>query len=251
MSIGNTYELIQQRIPPSTHLDSLAVVKQVEEYRQYWKPDETNVALLAESHVYTDEEDYETKCRSSILYKIIPDYPLRFVRFVYCLGYGEDWLLQSTGTERKNTGTPQYWKIFSSCVAEDERDLGFHKILKKETPSIFERLRNKVAILQEMKERGIWLLDASIVGLYGSGAKHHNINEKIIETCWLHHIAGIIQESKPKHIIVIGSGVDAILHPKLNRLGIPFTVVHQPQARDDKERQLENYKKYQRICARF
>lgn len=136
-------------------------------------------------------------------------------------------------------------------MAENERDLGFDKILKTETPYIFERLRNKVAVLQEMNKKGIWLLDASIVGLYGSGAKDHNINQKVIETCWLHHIAGIIQESKPKHIVVIGSGVGTILCPKLNRLGIPFTVVPQPQARGTGDWQLENYKKYQRICARF
>jgi hypothetical protein len=251
MSIENTYELIQQTIPRSTRIDPLAVVKQVEEYRQYWKPGETNVVLLAESHVYTDDEDYEMKCRQSILHKIIPGYPLRFVRFVYCLGYGEDRLVHPARTERKNTGTPQYWKIFSSCVAEDERDLGFHRILKTETPYVFERLRNKVEVLHEMKERGIWLLDASIVGLYGSGTKDQETNEKIIETCWHHHIARVIQQSKPKHIIVIGSGVGSILHPKLSRLSIPFTVVPQPQARGNSEWQLENYKKYQRICARY
>lgn len=100
MSIENTYELIQQSIPRSTLIDSLAVVKRVEEYRQYWKPDETNVALLAESHVYTNEEDYEIECNPSILHRIIPAYPLHFVRFVYCLGYGEDFLLTAGLRER-------------------------------------------------------------------------------------------------------------------------------------------------------
>jgi hypothetical protein len=155
----------------------------VEEYRQFWRPDEINIVLLAESHVFTDKQDYEISCDSSILHEIIADYPLRFVRFVYCLGYGEDELLTKWRTDRKNTGTPQYWKIFSSCVAENENDLGFHAILKTKTPSSIQRLRNKIEVLQEMKEKGMWLSDASIVGLYGSGKKNQNFIETILEIC--------------------------------------------------------------------
>jgi hypothetical protein len=235
-------------------IDSLEVVKQVEEYRQFWKPEKTNVVLLAESHVYTDEKDYEAKCNSSILDRIMlpenPNYPVNFVRFVYCLGYGEDSLL-TRKPDRRNAGTPQYWKIFSSCVAEDEEDLGFSKVLKTRTPSLFQRLRNKVNILRKMKERGVWLLDASIVGLYGSGAKDAMITEGTIEICWKAHIADAILEANPKHIIIIGKGVGSILHFKPKNIDIPFTIIPQPQARGSSNWQLENYKKYQRICARY
>ena len=249
--IERTYESIEKCIPHGTRIDSLKVVKQVEEYRQFWKPKETNVILLAESHVYTDEKDYEIKCDRFILHKTIPNYPLRFVRFVYCLGYGENKLLTRRRTDRKNTGTPQYWKIFSSCVAENEKNLGFSKVLKTGTPSLLLRLYNKVNILRKMKKKGIWLLDASIVGLYGSGTKKKMITERIIEICWKNHMADIILEASPKHIIVIGKGVGGILRSKLRKLDIPFTVIHQPQARGTSQWQLENYKKYQRVCARY
>ena len=81
-NIERTYGLIRKSIPYSMQVDSLEVVKQVEEYRQFWKPDEINVLLLAESHVYTDEQDYKIKCREALINKIIPNYPLHFVRSV-------------------------------------------------------------------------------------------------------------------------------------------------------------------------
>lgn len=251
MSIEKTYEIIQRSIHSNTRIDSLEVAKQVEEYRQFWKPDRTNVALLAESHVYTDEQDYTIKCDEFILHKIIPNYPPRFVRFVYCLGYGENGLLKAVRTDRKNTGTPQYWKIFSSCVAENERNLGFSRVLKTGTPSLLLRLQNKVEVLRKMKRRGIWLLDASIVGLYGSGKKNPTIIERIIEICWKNYVANIIQETSPRHTIVIGEGVDSILGPMLQRVNVPFTVIPQPQARGTSQWQLGNYRQYQRICAKY
>jgi len=254
VSIEKTYEKIQESIPAKTRIDSLEVVKQVEEYRQFWKPEKINVALLAESHVYTDEQDYNMKCDEFILHRIIPDYPLRFVRFVYCLGYGENSLLKTVRTDRKNSGTPQYWKIFSSCVAEsaeNEETLGFHRILKSKTKDLAQRLQNKVNILRKMKEKGIWLLDASIVGLYGSGRKSLTITKRIIEISWKNYVANIILESSPRHTIVIGEGVARILGPELERVDIPFTIIPQPQAKGSRQWQLENYKQYQRICAKY
>ena len=250
-NIERTHGLIEKSVPHSIQIDSLEVAKQVEEYRQFWKPDEINVVLLAESHVYTDEKDYKIKCNRSILHKIIPSYPLRFVRFVYCLGYGEDKLLMRVRADRKNAGTPQYWKIFSSCVAENENDLGFQRVLKTQTQSFIRRLHNKVSVLRKMRERGIWLLDASIVGLYGSGTKNRKITERIIEICWKNHVKDVILETDPKHIIVIGKGVGKVLRFKLRKLNIPFTIIPQSQARGSSSWQLENYKKYQRVCAGY
>lgn len=248
--IERTYRLIQQNLSSDTLIDSLEAVKQVEEYRQFWKPEETNVVLLAESHVYTDEKDYAIKLNKSILHRIIPNYPLRFVRFVYCLGYGENQLLTRRRTDRRNAGTPQYWKIFSSCVAENEDNLGFGQILKTRTRSFIRRLQNKVHVLQKMRKKGVWLLDASIVGLYGSGTKDPDTMETIIVLCWKNHVADMISEASPKHIIIIGKGVGNILRSRLRRLNVPSTVIPQPQARGPSEWQLENYKKYQRICVR-
>lgn len=251
MSIRKAYGIVQMNTPPYTRIDSLEVAEQVEEYREFWKPQKTSVVLLAESHVYTDQQDFTMKCEESILHKIIPDYPLRFVRFVYCLGYGENELLETVRTDRKNTGTPQYWEIFSSCVAENERDLGFGNVLKTGTPCLLSSLQNKVDVLRKMKTKGIWLLDARIVGLYGSGKKNSTMAERTIEICWRNYTANTILESNPRHTIVIGKGVGRVLGPRLQRASVPFTVVPQPQARGTSQWQLENYRQYNRICAKY
>ena len=254
-SIEKTYESIRKYVPRGNLIDSLEVVKQVEEYRQFWKPEKTNVVLLAESHVYTDEKDIRIKCESSILDEILlpenPDYPVNFVRFVYCLGYGENDVLTKR-IDKNDMGTWQFWKIFSSCVAENESDLGFHRVLKTKTRSFISRLHNKIDVLRKMKEKGVWLLDASIVGLAGSGIKDYpDTYERIIGICWDNHLKKVIENAQPKHIIVIGIDVEKTLHFELRKLKIDLTTIDAPQRHLKRQRQQENYKKYQRICARY
>lgn len=252
MSLEKAYESIVKQFPHA-QMESFEVVRQVEEYRQFWKPNEVKVVLLAESHVYTERKDYQTKLKKSIMDNITPDYPTNFVRFVYCLGYGENEILERAIED--NSGTPQYWKIFSSCVAasaEDEHALGFHKVLKTQTPSLMQRIKNKVDVLKKMRDKGIWLLDASIVGLYRSGIDDNAIRRKMIEISWENHLAKMIEESNPKSIIVIGKGVKDILRFGLWKLGLPheqITTIPQPQARIDSEAQFENYKHIQRVCS--
>jgi hypothetical protein len=244
-ALESTYELIG-RACPGARIDSLEVIKQVEEYRQLWKPEKTNVILLAESHVYTDKEDFQRKCDRSVLDRIIPNYPIRFVRFVYCLGYGEDTLLTKSNHGRPDRGTPQFWKIFSACISENPNNLNSHKILKTGTPSFSTRLRNKVEVLRQMKEKGIWLLDSSIVGLYGNEAKNDpRVYERVIETCWNNYVGKIIEESKPKFVIVIGKGVEKLVGAKLK---FPYETIDLPQSHLSRQKQLENYRRYSEIC---
>jgi hypothetical protein len=247
MSIEKTYEFVKNRVQGKS-VDSLEVVKQVEEYRQFWKPAQTNVVLLAESHVYTNDQDHKTECIKQLLNNFLPNYPTRYVRFVYCLGYGENEILNQQLED--NTGTPQYWKIFSSCISKNEHDLGFQRILKTEN-SLFQRLRNKIAVLQEMQKKGIRLLDASIVGIYRAKYKYET-KERIIKICWDEHLKNVITELHPKYIVVIGKGVESILRWRLGILGIKYETLRQPQGdRGTSEQQLENYRKYQRICSKY
>lgn len=253
MSIEKTYQAIKNHVPKRTLIDSLGVVKQVEEYRQLWKPARTNVILFAESHVYTNEEDFQATCNQYGLSNFIQNYPTRYVRFVYCLGYGENDILNHEIDDNK--GTPQYWKIFSSSVAKNDDDLGFERIIKSKTPLMHTRLRNKVNILQEMKKKGIWLLDASIVGIYRA-IDDGEIKETICKTCWDEYLKTVIMETQPKHIIVIGKGVEGNLRWRLQQLkttlGVSYSVLPQPQgSRGSSEEQLDIYKNYQRICSKY
>jgi hypothetical protein len=244
-SLERTYSLIKKEFPRA-RVDSFEVVRQVEEYRQFWKPEKISVILLAESHVYTDEVDFGREFHKSILEEILPYHPTHFVRFVYCLGYGEDELLTGTRTLRKNTGTPQFWKIFSSCISKNVDDLRFYRILRTGTPSTIRRLQNKVNVLRQMKEMGIWLLDASIVGLYGNGLRSDQITcRRIIEICWENYVGKVVENAQPKFIIVIGKGVERAVG---SRLKFPYEAIDLPQARLSSDRQYENYRRYNEIC---
>ncbi len=246
MSIEKTYEIIRSWVPEGKLIGTLEVVKQVEQYKLFWKPKKASVVLLAESHVPTSDEDLKIES-SSILDNSISDYPTHLVRFVYCLSYGEDWLLVNP---IKNSGTLQFWKIFSSCIAENDNNLNFQKLTKSNNPRT-ARLRNKIEILKKMNTKGIWLLDASIVGIDRDVLDKKEIN-KTLEICWDNHIKDSILNVNPDHIIIIGKTVEKALINKLGRLGINFTVLPQPQGvRKSSEEQLENYKKYQRICSKF
>lgn len=196
---------------PSTMIDSLDVVKEVEAYRQFWKPNKVNVILLAESHVYSDKSDFTRQLNHNYMQRLLPGYPSHFVRVVYCLGYGEDTLLDEASEKRLNTGTPQFWKIFSYCAADNPDNPQDYKVLKTGTPEFTERIKNKIALLHKLQERGIWLLDASIVGLYGNDAKSDLRDyERVIESCWS-YVESQIESAKPKYVIIIGKGVSDIV----------------------------------------
>ncbi|MDI9578819.1 MAG: hypothetical protein QM398_11880 [Thermoproteota archaeon] len=243
--IEKTHHLIKENCP-HIKIDSLEAVKQVEEYRQYWKPDKTNIVLLAESHVYTDQNDFKRKLNRAFIQKNLPNYPSNFVRFVYCLGYGEDTLLNGEKGSRENTGTPQFWKIFASCIATNPDNPRHYRILKSATPSFTERLQNKISILSEMKQKGIWLMDASIVGLYGNEAKNDlSACDRIIEICWNNYIEGIVEQAEPKFVIIIGKGVEKIISHKLR---IPFEAIDLPSAYIDATKLRSNYRRYTEIC---
>jgi len=118
-----------------------------ERHRQYWKPDIVKFALVAESHVYTDMDDLKIKIRTDRLPREASGAPDQYVRLIYCLGYGEPALLTES-PKCPNRGTPYFWQLFAQCAG-----MG--------TPGMLS-LQQKVEILLTMKQRGIWLADASI-----------------------------------------------------------------------------------------
>ena len=252
MTLEQAYTSITSYIPKNS-VESLQVLKQIQEYWTFWKPTTTNVLLLAESHVYTSDYDFEVNCSKIKLEEFIKNYPLKFARLVYCLGYGEPSLLNQKLSD--NSGTPQFWKIFCSCIAKDENDLGFSRILKG-TTSYFGRIRNKINILQELKRRGIWLIDASIVGIYRGVIDDPEIKSRVFHDSWDYYLKDLVTEIHPKHITVIGKAVASALSWRLGSLcssiDAECTVLPQPQGnRGSSEEQLETYREYQRVCSKY
>jgi hypothetical protein len=210
--------------------EPVEVLLRAEEHRHYWRPDRVKVVLLAESHVYTTLEELGRTV--SFPMSVPADLPRGFVRLVYCLGYGENRLLSRPITTPRNTGTPQFWKIFYSCVHPIAANGDFAPV-QTSTTSPAERIANKIALLQRMRDLGVWLLDTSLAALYLPG--RHRPGPATLETClqtsWDCYVRYAVEAAAPSHVVCIGRGVARALGRRLPDLGVRVTVVPQPNAR--------------------
>jgi hypothetical protein len=225
--------------------EPVQVLRRVEEHRRYWRPDRVKVVLLAESHVYTNSDELGRKI--ALPASAPPDLPRGFVRFVYCLGYGENRLLSRPIVTPPNTGTPQLWKIFRSCVSPPGQDADVAGL--QSSAAVAARVANKLGVLQQLRERGVWLLDASIAAL--SSPNRPEPAPLLIETClqvsWDHHVGRVVEAAAPTHIICIGRGVAKALGDRLTGLGSSLTVLPQPTARLSSAEQAESLRTYHRV----
>jgi hypothetical protein len=222
--------------------EPLEVLRCAEAHRAYWRPPRIRILLLAESHIYTAFSEMD---RQVILQNHMDtDMPRGFVRLVYCLGYGENNLLNKPIREPSNSGTPKYWKILYSCVNRVSSNEDFIPILKSYT-AFEERIRNKIALLKRLKEAGIWLLDASLAALYPKPVP--TLVESCLQVSWDAYVSQIVRTTRPSSIICIGKGVFRFLHTRLCDIGIPVFVIPQPNSRLSSLEHLKNYQQYHDI----
>ena len=153
--------------------------------------------------------------------------PRGFSRLVYCLGYGEDDICYPRKPE-KNSGTWQFWDLFGA-ISAGLNPLIAPKMPRKRELTLIYRLHWKLAVLKELSEAGIWLEDASVIGLYPHVKKHLSntgfrklIRESFENFVWLE-----IEKDKPEQVWVIGRGVGTAL------AGLPMIsqdqIISQPQ----------------------
>jgi hypothetical protein len=245
MTLKQAYDKIIEFIKnQNVKVDSFQVVNEVDKYRNYWKPERVNVILLAESHVFTSDDDFKIKINYSNFKELIPNYPDGFVRFVYCIGYSEsDIFSNHPNSSFINPGTWQYWEIFSACASSD-----LNTVLKKEMPRHVERIKNKINLLKKLREMGIWLVDSSIAGINGLPNK---LKREIIMLSWNNYVKNIVLDENPKAIIFIGKPVKDVLKDEIDSKSIKSFFQPQPQARlslTEREKVLENY---QNICSLY
>jgi hypothetical protein len=246
-SLEQTYKRIKNLY---SQIDSYAVVKEVANYRNYWRPPtRINVILLAESHVYTSDVDFKIEFDYSNFKKLASsNYPKKFVRFVYCIGYSESGLFANTPLDPnfKNPGTWQYWKIFCACASESSK-INYNPVLKGSTKNFTARINNKIALLEKLKVKGIWLVDSSIVGI---NKLLGDQRQEIITTSWNNYVKQLITKSKPKFVVCIGKTVWDVLKRNINKMSIPCDYIHQPQAHLTSTEIKEEHKKLQEICSK-
>jgi len=228
-AIETTYDKIIQEHPNLT-FESYPVVKLVNDYRLYWKPQRVKTILFAESHVFTNE--LETTFKHTLN---LPGYPNSYVRFVYNLAYGQsDTLPESVAN---NGGTPQFWKLFNEIAGNK-----FRVVNNRNSK---DKLEQKIRLLQFLKDNGVWLLDCSIVGLYQNGQKP-SINDmnNILITSYLNYCKPILLEEQPENVLVIGKSIYSLFQLELKQLNAQVDWIHQPNARvtSDKRRDINKIK---------
>ena len=165
------------------------------------------MVLLAESHVYTFERElHHTLCEPS---NLPGNLPRGFVRLVYCLGYGEDLCLDEPVFSPRNLGTPQFWKVFYSCVNPVSGNEDFAAVQVSRTPDRQKRLRNKLRLLETLQSRRIWLVDASIAALYRPGQPRppQNFVNTLIQESWDGYTGKLVADTDAQAILCIGKGV--------------------------------------------
>jgi hypothetical protein len=199
--------------------EGLAVAKAVEYLRTAWRPKQVRIILLAESHVWTGENEITSSVRQ-------PDgSSTAFVRFVYCLGYGEPQLVDPQ--VRPNSGTPQYWRLFHDAIH------GPGVPLNTGEPDSQRRVQNKWVLLHELRAAGIWLVDASIIALYRQGERLANGGgyREVLKACWTSYVGGVVAECSPSAVLIVGKAVNDAIGEYVRRQFPAVDVVNQPNAR--------------------
>jgi len=199
--------------------------------------------------VYTSEDELRRTVEAEkVLDQTPKDLPRGFVRFVYCLGYGENDLLDKC--IKSNRGTPSFWKIFYSCINPITPNPSFAPVLKTTTELLKDRIGNKLCLLRQMKDQDIWLVDASIIALYRSGQPKppYALYRRVLQTSWEEHVRIVLQEAQPDGILCIGLGVATVLQSQLKKLGIPCGAVPQPNAHLPREEHSCIFKTYRRVA---
>ena len=239
-ALEKAYTEIKEATGDELEFESFKIIKSVDEHRNFWKPNKIKVLLLAESHVFTTDSEHDSTMRYPYRFPELRECPTEYVRLVYCLGYGEKDIVNV----RPNNGTPQFWKIFVSCLYQNDSER--KKVLVSQT-GFLQRLRDKISVLEQLKEKGIWLVDASIVALYPKKPAP-KIMKEITRISWKSYVSKVIQDANPEKIIVIGKGVHRILERELRQTNIPIHVQPQPQAHMTAEEIVETYKNYYKLC---
>jgi len=214
-------------------------VRLVQEYRDYWKPDKVKIILLAESHVFTSDEErnIQTKRRETL-----PGYPSQYARFVYCLAYGEKSLKQGDASTKRDDGTPQFWKLLYACNNPGVTGLGdFYPVRKTNTPDE-ERIQVKIDLLNDLKRKGVWLVDTSIVALYPKDSRTSGLVEKVVKASWDAFTRDVVCACKPEQVICIGKGLEHAIGEDLKKLVSKVTVIYQPNARLRSEEAIKDFK---------
>jgi hypothetical protein len=166
---------------------------------------------------------------------------------VYCLGNGERDLTNNPHHPRRD-GTPQFWKVLYAC---DNRIESLEDFRPVQGGTYFpQRLQNKIHLLKNLRAKGIWLVDASIVAVYGRGVTvSRRSRTKVLRESWESYTKQVVTSANPERVICVGKGVARVVENDLQAL-FPgrYEVIPQPNARLSSKEHMANFQRYYEIC---
>ena len=118
-------------------------------------------------------------------------------------------------------GTPQFWSIFARLAGTEP--------YRGKSVALAERLAWKIETLEELRRRGVWMLDASVHGIYIAAGQRlpSHINRRLHEIWLREYGQAVIGRSPHARRFAIGKGV----HDTLRGLGLWLDgFIYQPQA---------------------
>jgi hypothetical protein len=207
--------------------ECLDAAVEVERLRSVWRPEKITVVVLAESRVWTSREETRSRVTQP------NDEKTGFARFVYCLGYGEPQLVEPAVTPNPRGVSGQFWRLFHDtiygpAIPHEGLTWGGETDSKK-------RVRNKLDLLEKMRNAGIWLVDASVTALYREGplAARRDF-PAILRTCWASHVGEVVCQCAPSAVLIVGKGVEAAVGDAVRQNlghGVELSVINQSNAR--------------------
>lgn len=199
----------------SDRVECVQAAAVVEHLRRMWRPSQPRIVLLAESHVWTSADEARCIVRQ-------PDgVETGFARFVYCLGAGEPELVSPA--VHPNKPGAQYWKLLHDCLQGP--DVPHSGLLVSGEPNAARRVANKLRLLNEARDAGVWLVDACISALYrpskdgrsSTRVASGRVYRSVLQACWDGSVGPVMLAAAPPVVLVIGKVVDTAIGQILRR----------------------------------
>jgi hypothetical protein len=159
-----------------------------------------------------------------------PGAPRAFVRMLCCLGYGERDLVQ--GRAYPNWGSPQFWKLLAAALDPPLAP----QVVERTAPELLSRIAVKLRVLETLKARGVWLLDACPVALYAASQPKPPMRllAQAMEMAWGVYTREAIRAAAPRAVMIVGKMVHDGIGGRIRAMlgpTVPVQWMYQPQAR--------------------
>jgi len=185
---------------PAVSVEDKSYLDAVHAWRNLWRPETVRLLVIGESHVAQSIGDHAVRVAVPGAPKPFPD---RFVRLMYCVGYGEPSVCTGGGPNWENSVTP-YWRILMD-MGGPVRQYGGR----------YGSVNTKLDVLVDLKARGIWLVDAVIFGVYRvQPLPRLKINDYMIQTSFSRYVWPELAGEPIKDIWVLGTNIGKALMNK-------------------------------------